>query len=275
MSRAPLVEMKHFTKPQRTGRAGKTDAYRRLRCLLLRASRVYRKVARDQSESWRYAGKFPMWTNPDRGVQSKQRVQEVAMKGFMKRFATILCVAAIAVGGAGIVSAQARGGGHGGGGSPGGGWHGGGGGAWHGGGGMWHGGGTWHGGSGWHGGDWHGHGGGSHFVFGLGVGWPYWGWGWPYYYYPYSYYYPGYAYYYPYYSSPYGYPYGYGYDPGGYVEKDQGAPSPAPDQYSSPSPYSYYCPDPPGYYPQVATCPKGWLRVVPPSAPGPAAPAPQ
>ena len=38
------------------------------------------------------------------------------------------------------------------------------------------------------------------------------------------------------------------------------------------SPYQYYCPNPAGYYPQVPTCAAGWLRVVPPSAPGPTEP---
>lgn len=27
--------------------------------------------------------------------------------------------------------------------------------------------------------------------------------------------------------------------------------------------YSYYCNDPAGYYPEVPSCPSGWLRVVP------------
>jgi len=186
----------------------------------------------------------------------------------MKRFATIICAAAMFLGGAGLAIAQGHGGGgHGGGGSAGG---------FHGGGGNWHGGGDWHGGGGnWHGGgDWHGHG-GSHFVFGVGFGAPWWGWGWPYYYYPY--YYP--SYYYPAYSYPYyDYPYSYG-DSGEYIEQGQAAPAaPAPrtgqfqsGQYPT---YSYYCPDPAGYYPQVATCAKGWLRVVPQNAPGPANPVP-
>jgi hypothetical protein len=103
---------------------------------------------------------------------------------------------------------------------------------------------------------------------GVGFGAPYWGWGWgwPGYYYPY-----GYSAYYPYYDYPYGYDSGYS---GTYIE--QGAPAAAPPargEYSpAPSQYSYYCPDPAGFYPQVPTCAKGWLRVVPPSAPGPTGP---
>ncbi|WP_279024739.1 hypothetical protein [Gibbsiella quercinecans] len=26
--------------------------------------------------------------------------------------------------------------------------------------------------------------------------------------------------------------------------------------------YRYYCPDPAGYYPQIARCPRGWMKVV-------------
>jgi hypothetical protein len=135
----------------------------------------------------------------------------------------------------------------------GGGWHGGGGGSWHGGGGSWHGG----------GGHWHG---GSSVA--IGIGFPYWGWGWPYYGYPYY----GYAYGYP-------YPYGYGYSdyagPQSYIQRDTGdavAPPPSgqyssqPPEYSQPQ-YSYYCTNPAGYYPQVGTCPSGWLKVVPNGAP--------
>jgi hypothetical protein len=34
--------------------------------------------------------------------------------------------------------------------------------------------------------------------------------------------------------------------------------------YTSPdNNYSYYCNDPAGYYPDVPSCPNGWLRVVP------------
>ena len=31
--------------------------------------------------------------------------------------------------------------------------------------------------------------------------------------------------------------------------------------------YWYYCPEPKGYYPYVKKCPKGWMKVIPPSAP--------
>jgi hypothetical protein len=31
--------------------------------------------------------------------------------------------------------------------------------------------------------------------------------------------------------------------------------------------YAYYCTSPAGYYPQVQTCAKGWLKVVPESSP--------
>jgi hypothetical protein len=31
--------------------------------------------------------------------------------------------------------------------------------------------------------------------------------------------------------------------------------------------FYYYCPDPPGYYPDIQTCPTGWLQVVPDSVP--------
>jgi hypothetical protein len=114
------------------------------------------------------------------------------------------------------------------------------------------------------------------FGVGFGFGWPYWGWGWPYYGYPYySYYYPTYYYGYPYYGSYYGgYPYDYGSDySGGYIEQGSGgSPQAAPAPSQPRAEYSYYCPDPAGYYPQVATCPKGWLRVVPQNAPGPTSP---
>lgn len=32
--------------------------------------------------------------------------------------------------------------------------------------------------------------------------------------------------------------------------------------------YSYYCNDPVGYYPELSSCPSGWLRVVPGEPPG-------
>ena len=122
-------------------------------------------------------------------------------------------------------------------------------------------GGNWRGGSSnWHGGgDWHGvrHG-GSRFALGLSFGFPayyYWGPG----YYPYAYAYP----------YPYSYYDGYWYDYGApetYIQRDSGdavaPPVPTPrDQYS------YYCTNPAGYYPQVPSCPSGWLTVVPNSSP--------
>ena len=194
----------------------------------------------------------------------------------MKRFAMILVAAATLIGGTGVAMAQHGGGGHGGGGMGGGGMGGargggGSGGAWHGGsgGGSWHGGSGWHGGSNWHGGHgwgWHG----TSVV--IGFGGPWWGW-WPSYY---PYYYGGYPYYSPYYGYPYySYPYssdGPMYDYGTYVQRPdagyQGDMTQAPAQGG----YQYYCPNPAGYYPQVPTCAAGWLRVVPPNAPGPTAP---
>jgi hypothetical protein len=205
---------------------------------------------------------------------------------FMKRFAMILVAAALMIGGTGVAMAQhgggggGMGGGHGGGGGGmGGGWHGGGGGSWGGGGGNWHGGGgSWHGGGGsWHGGggSWHGgHGGwgwhGTSVV--IGVGGPWWGW-WPAYYpyyygggYAYPYYYP-YTGYYPYYQdAPM-------YDSGTYVQRpDAGYQGDSTQGAPAQGGYQYYCPNPAGYYPQVPTCAAGWLRVVPPNAPGPTAP---
>jgi len=165
----------------------------------------------------------------------------------MKRFAMILLAAVTLVGGIGVASAQMHG-------SHGGSFAGGG---WHGGGGSWHGGSSWHGGGNWNGG-WHG--GRTRFVVAVGFGAPFWGWGWwPGYYYPAYYpYYPGY----PVYDS---YPYDT-YPTGTYIQ--QNAPAPG----TARSDYSYYCPDPAGYYPDVRTCAKGWLRVVPENAPGPTGP---
>lgn len=165
----------------------------------------------------------------------------------MKQLAMmILVAAATSVGGIGVAEAQS---------------HGGSGGAHASGGGGSHGGGGWHGG-GWHGGG-HGHGWhGSYVVYGFG-----WGW-WPGYYYPYyPAYYPGY----PYYGDGSPYPYPYDYSAPAYIQ--QGSPAYTERHFSEGAQYSYYCPDPPGYYPQVPTCAKGWLRVLPPSVPGPAAPA--
>jgi hypothetical protein len=180
----------------------------------------------------------------------------------MKRFATVVIAAAMMIGGVGVANAQMHGS-HGG--------SSGGGGSWHGGGSS---GGAWHGGGSWHGGGWYG--GHSHVVVGVGFGWPYWGWGWPGYYS--GYYYPyAYSAYYPYsYGYPYGYDPGYSGYSGSYIEQGTPAPAapsaPARGEYSPQSQYSYYCPDPAGYYPQVPTCAKGWLRVVPQSAPGPTGP---
>lgn len=83
----------------------------------------------------------------------------------------------------------------------------------------------------------HGHHHRSHFGFGLALGAPWW-WGpgyYPYGYYP-SYYYPA------------------AYEPVliRYVERDPG--------------YRYYCPEPAGFYPEVPSCPKAWLKVVPDGA---------
>lgn len=178
----------------------------------------------------------------------------------MKRFAMILLAAATLIGGIGVASAQmhvSRGGSVASGGSHGGGWRGGG--NWNGGsrGGDWSG--AWRGGGHWNGG-WRG--GHSRVVVGVGFGAPLWGWGWWPGYYPYypTYYYPGY----PYYYDPYDYD---AYPSGTYIQQGQSTPS------ASSGDYSYYCPDPAGYYPQVRTCAKGWLRVVPQSAPGPTGPA--
>ncbi|MDQ2961901.1 MAG: hypothetical protein M3R31_01900 [Pseudomonadota bacterium] len=104
---------------------------------------------------------------------------------------------------------------------------------------------------------------------GLGFGAPWWGLGWWPAYYPTYYPYSGYYSAYPYYAADY--PYAYDYTAPSYIQKD----APAYNQQRSweGGDYSYYCPDPAGYYPQVATCARGWLRVVPPNAPGPAAPA--
>lgn len=136
-----------------------------------------------------------------------------------------------------------------------------------------HSGGAWHGGGG-HGGNFHGGGhfhGGSRFSIGIGFPGFYWGPGFGY---------PSYGYYgYPYYTAPYyaAYPYydaaPFSYDSsepeyieqgsGAYTQRDMnpGAPQGQPQ-------YSYYCPDPAGYYPQLQSCPKGWLRVVPDRSPG-------
>jgi hypothetical protein len=176
----------------------------------------------------------------------------------MKRFVMILLAAGTLIGGVGLASAQGHG-------------HGGGAGVAHSGG-SWNNGGNWNGGN-WRGGNWNGNWHGSHSRVFIGVGFGGWGWGW----WPYAYpaYYPAY-YSYPYYYDYPSYAYPYSDYSGGYVEQGgTPAPSQAPQQYSSPRQYSYYCPDPAGYYPQVPTCAKGWLRVVPSDAPGPASPAPR
>jgi len=177
----------------------------------------------------------------------------------MKRFAMILLAAVGLVGGIGVANAQMHGGSHGGGS-----WSGGhSGGNWSGGhsGGNWSGG-SWQGGN-WHGGNWHRGGHGSRVFVGVGFGAPWWGW-WPGYYPLYYPYYGAYGYY------PYPDYYSYDYVEPSYIQQDDSAYQPRSGQRSN---YSYYCPDPAGYYPEVQTCAKGWLRVVPQSAPGPGAPA--
>lgn len=90
---------------------------------------------------------------------------------------------------------------------------------------------------------------GGHVEFGLFLGPGWWG---PY---PYSY-------------SPY-YPYHPYYSPPPVIIQQQPPeirvePSTRPD---TPSSYWYYCQDPQGYYPNVKKCPKGWMKVVPPTNP--------
>jgi hypothetical protein len=160
----------------------------------------------------------------------------------MKRFAMILLAAVGLVGGIGVASAQMHSGGSHGGGFHSGGFHGGG----------------FHGG-GFHGGGFHG----SRVFVGVGFGAPWWGW-WPGYYPLYYPYYGAYGYY------PYPDYYSYDYVEPSYIQQDDSAYQPRSGPRGE---YSYYCPDPAGYYPQVQTCAKGWLRVVPQSAPGPGAPA--
>ena len=146
----------------------------------------------------------------------------------MRKWLTLTALAAAM----GMASTAALAQHHGGGGHGGGGWHGGGGqgGSWDGGG--------WHGG-GWHGG--HGHGGHVHGSFSVFLG-PSFYWG--------PAYYPGYWYDTPaYYGPTYYYE-----DPAPvYVEPAPAAPA---------STYRYYCPSG-GYWPDVKSCPQGWLRVLP------------
>lgn len=92
-----------------------------------------------------------------------------------------------------------------------------------------------------------GHGGHSgHFGVGVVIG-PGWGPGW-------------WGPYYPYYSYPY-YPYA-----APVIPQQQ-------EEYIQPAPqlneqnYWYFCQNPEGYYPYVKKCPKGWMKVVPPSPP--------
>jgi hypothetical protein len=86
--------------------------------------------------------------------------------------------------------------------------------------------------------------GGVHGEIGLFVGPNWWGPGW----------WGGYPYY-PYYPSP---PVIIQQSPEIYVQ-------PAPQQEDPV--YWYFCKDPQGYYPYVEKCPKGWMKVVPPSTP--------
>jgi hypothetical protein len=159
------------------------------------------------------------------------------------------------------------GGGHGGGG--GGGGHGGGGGG-HG----WSGSGHSHGGSGgghgWSGNShshgWYGHGyGHSWYGHGYGHGWYGHGYGHGYWYPRWSVWAGGPVYwgagYGPYYA-PYASVYPYAYE--------------APPAYADPGPASqYYCTDPPGYYPDVPTCNRDWLQVVPRGKQPPSPPPPR
>jgi hypothetical protein len=68
-----------------------------------------------------------------------------------------------------------------------------------------------------------------------------------------------YPYYYPYSAYPYSAPVYVEQEPPVYIERGSG--------YEHGSDYWYYCADRRAYYPYVRTCPKGWLRVVPESAP--------
>jgi len=94
----------------------------------------------------------------------------------------------------------------------------------------------------------------SHFYFSgsiaLGPWWPGYGWYPSYPYYPYYSYYP----YYPYYA------------PAPPVMVQQ-----QPPVYAEPAPshsnYWYFCENPKGYYPYVKSCPGGWMKVVPQTAP--------
>jgi hypothetical protein len=72
----------------------------------------------------------------------------------------------------------------------------------------------------------------------------------------------GYPYAYPYYGYPYPYYYPYDYPYPAYPSAT--LPVPGQPQQS----YWYYCRDPEGYYPYVASCPGGWVQVVPTPPPG-------
>ena len=90
-----------------------------------------------------------------------------------------------------------------------------------------------------------GHGGhGGRVGVGVFIGGPVWGPGWWGPYYPY---YPNY----PYYAAP---PVVVQQQPETYIQETPQAEEPS---------YWYFCRDPEGYYPNVKSCPKGWLKVVP------------
>ena len=81
---------------------------------------------------------------------------------------------------------------------------------------------------------------------------------------------------YPYWAYPYPYAYGYPYPapPYPYASNPYGsyayAPPPQVQAYAEPQQeYWYYCKDAHGYYPYVASCPSGWVRMLPtPPPPG-------
>lgn len=60
--------------------------------------------------------------------------------------------------------------------------------------------------------------------------------------------------------APPAYPYGYYYAPQPPVVVQQAPMVVAPNQDDA---YWYYCENPKGYYPYVASCPGGWMKVVP------------
>jgi len=77
----------------------------------------------------------------------------------------------------------------------------------------------------------------------------------------------GFPYYYPYGYYPYYYPYAY---PDYPSYPDPSTSTEPPVTYGAPEQnYWYYCKDAQAYYPYVASCPGGWMRVVPtPPPPG-------